>query len=377
MIETERLTIRHWRESDADDLFRYASDVRVSEMALWPAHSSVEMSRDVIRRVFIPNKNSFAMVLKLTGEAIGCIGLVPAGEEHYTPCENEREVGYWIGYPHWGKGLTSEALKSFVHYCKHDLGLQSLLLTTDSRNVGSRMVARKCGFVQFDRYDFEGTDSVAYRLKLNVTPDIADYVEREIIPRYAAFDKAHREDHVLTVIEQSMKIADKMPHIDPDMAYVVAAFHDVGLVNGRENHHRDSRRILESDEFVKTHFSATQILVMGEAVEDHRASNGETPRSDYGLIVAEADRQIDPETIIRRTIQYGLARFPELDFEGQYKRTVQHLTEKYGPNGYINIRIPWSGNARRLEELRALMKNENAIADIIRRIFKEETSAGG
>lgn len=119
----------------------------------------------------------------------------------------------------------------------------------------------------------------------SVTEEIVDYVEREIIPRYAAFDKAHRENHVRMVIEQSMKLAEHTPSMNADMVYVIAAFHDLGLVNGRENHHRDSRLILEADEFVRAHFTADQIRVMGEAVEDHRASNSQKPRSEYGLTV--------------------------------------------------------------------------------------------
>ena len=164
-----------------------------------------------------------------------------------------------------------------------------------------------------------------------VSPEIIDYVAREIIPRYAAFDKAHQENHVRMVIEQSLKLAEHTPSINSDMVYVIAAFHDLGLVNGRENHHKDSRKILEADEFVKARFTRKQIVTMGRAVEDHRASNQKKPRNGYGLLVAEADRFIEPETIIRRTIQYGLVNYPQLDRAGHYQRTIVHLTFEKGP----------------------------------------------
>ncbi len=77
VIATGRLMLRRWRESDAEALYRYASDGRVREMAMWPRHTSVEMSRQVIAEYFMPNPFNFAMVLKATGEPIGCIGLVP------------------------------------------------------------------------------------------------------------------------------------------------------------------------------------------------------------------------------------------------------------------------------------------------------------
>lgn len=206
-----------------------------------------------------------------------------------------------------------------------------------------------------------------------VTEEIVDYVEREIIPRYAAFDKAHRENHVRMVIEQSMKLAEHTPSMNADMVYVIAAFHDLGLVNGRENHHRDSRLILEADEFVRAHFTADQIRVMGEAVEDHRASNSQKPRSEYGLTVAEADRFIEPETIIRRTIQYGLAHYPELDRAGHHRRAIEHLHEKYGPEGYLKVWIPWSDNAHNLKKLHVLLTDRPRLDAIFNRLFDEET----
>ncbi len=203
-------------------------------------------------------------------------------------------------------------------------------------------------------------------------PELIDYVERHILPQYAHFDKAHREDHARMVIEQSLKLAEKMPEANPDMVYVVAAFHDLGLVNGRENHHTDSRKILLADTFLQSRFSPQELVLMGDAVEDHRASNRHKPRNLYGLIVAEADRFIDPETIIRRTIQYGLANYPELDSEGHYRRTLAHLQEKYGPDGYLKIWIPWSDNAARLQELHRIIADEPRIRELFARIFEEE-----
>lgn len=208
----------------------------------------------------------------------------------------------------------------------------------------------------------------------SVSTEIIGYVEREIIPRYASFDKAHQEDHVRMVIEQSLKLVENIPSANINMVFVIAAFHDLGLVNGRENHHRDSRRILEADEFVRAHFTPEQIRLMGEAVEDHRASNSRKPRSEYGLIVAEADRFIDPETIIRRTIQYGLANYPQLDRAGHYQRIFKHLNDKYGSNGYLKVWIPWSNNAKNLKKLHVLLTDKSRLDEIFNLIFDEETA---
>lgn len=207
-----------------------------------------------------------------------------------------------------------------------------------------------------------------------VSPEIIDYVEKEIIPRYASFDKAHQENHVRMVIDQSLKLAEYTPSINTDMVYIIAAYHDLGLINGRANHHKDSRKILEADEFIKSHFNQEQIQIMGEAVEDHRASNSYKPRNEYGLIVAEADRFIEPETIIRRTIQYGLNNYPHLNRSGHYQRTIERLNEKYGPKGYLQVWIPWSDNANNLKKFHVLLSDKTRFYELFNRIFNEETS---
>lgn len=162
-IETPRLRLRPWHTDDAEVLYRYASEPRVSELALWPPHTSVDMSREVIERFFIPNPPTLAITLRSTGEPVGCIGLVPEGQEHYAVDHLEREVGYWIGLPYWGQGLTTEALEALAAYCRDTLGLKSLIITTDSRNIASQRVAEKCGFSLTGLYDANGTPSLAFR----------------------------------------------------------------------------------------------------------------------------------------------------------------------------------------------------------------------
>ena len=161
-----------------------------------------------------------------------------------------------------------------------------------------------------------------------INPDLRAYVEAEIIPRYDAFDKGHRRDHVLTVIEQALALA-AFYDVDPDLVYTAAAYHDTGLCEDRETHHLVSGRIIRADVQLRDWFSPEQIETIAEAAEDHRASSDHEPRTIYGRLVAEADRQIVPETVIRRTVQYGLAHYPELDKEGHWARTLEHLHEKY------------------------------------------------
>lgn len=116
------------------------------------------------------------------------------------------------------------------------------------------------------------------------------YIETAIIPRYKEFDKAHNLSHVRTVIEESLALARQYPEADERLAYVIAAYHDTGLCRDRATHHLVSGEILMVDDTLRQWFSDTEILLMKEAVEDHRASTDHEPRSIYGKIVAEADR---------------------------------------------------------------------------------------
>ena len=205
----------------------------------------------------------------------------------------------------------------------------------------------------------------------NPSLDLVEFVETKILPQYANFDKAHNMEHVTRVIRCSLDLARKIG-ADLNMAYTIAAYHDLGLSGPRAIHHLTSGKILIADARLKRWFSADQLKMMKEAVEDHRASASRTPRSIYGKIVAEADRDIDPETVIRRTIQYGLANYPELDTEGHWKRFMQHMNEKYSVNGYIRLWIQGSENERKLNELRKLITEPKEMRKVFDKLFEDE-----
>lgn len=206
-----------------------------------------------------------------------------------------------------------------------------------------------------------------------MNPSLVEYIESDIIPRYAAFDKAHREDHARTVIDRALAMGEAYD-IDRDMLYAAAACHDLGLAVDRKTHHLESGRIIRADARLREWFSLEQIETIAQAAEDHRASATTPPRSIYGRLVAEADRLIVPETIIRRTIQFGLSHYPELDREGHWERTLEHLHEKYAEGGYLHLLIPGSPNEEPLERLRAIIRDEARLREIFDRMFSEETA---
>mgnify|MGYP006988908797 CR=1 FL=1 len=114
------------------------------------------------------------------------------------------------------------------------------------------------------------------------------------------------------------------------------------------------------------------IKIMREAIEDHRASASRAPRSIYGKIVAEADRDIDPEVVLRRTVQYGMANYPQMDREQQWQRFVEHMDAKYSTHGYIKLWIPGSPNEQKLNELRNIIADQAQLRQHFDRIFEEE-----
>jgi uncharacterized protein len=204
-----------------------------------------------------------------------------------------------------------------------------------------------------------------------IISSLKEYVESEIIPRYDHFDKAHRRDHVETVIQQGLKLAPYYD-VDPNIVFTAAAYHDTGLSEGRDIHHLASGNIIRSDMKLQQWFSPQEIETIAQAAEDHRASNKSEPRSIYGRILAEADRVIDPYKIIQRTVQYGLSNYPELDRQGHWERTLEHLVQKYGRGGYLKLWIPESPNAQRLEELRSIIEDEAVLRKIFEEIFQQE-----
>ena len=193
-------------------------------------------------------------------------------------------------------------------------------------------------------------------LKNTPSLDLVEFVETQILPQYAQFDKAHNMEHVTRVIRRSLELV-KSTGADINMAYAIAAYHDLGLSGPRAIHHITGGKILMADARLKRWFSADQLKVMKEAIEDHRASASHAPRSIYGKIVAEADRDLSPEVVLRRTVQFGLSNYPELTQEQQWQRFKEHMDQKYSVNGYIRLWIPGSQNEKNLQQLR------NIIAD--------------
>lgn len=144
-MQTERLILRPWVESDAEELYRYASDPDVGPIAGWPAHTSVAQSLDVIRNV-LSVREVYAVCLKKDGRPIGSIGLKMNGQTDMTDRNDECEMGYWLGRPFWGQGIMPEAVREMLRHAFEDMGMQKVWCGYYEGNERSRRVQEKCGF---------------------------------------------------------------------------------------------------------------------------------------------------------------------------------------------------------------------------------------
>ncbi|MCQ2289118.1 MAG: GNAT family N-acetyltransferase [Muribaculaceae bacterium] len=150
MMETERILLRRWQESDASALFKYASDPEVGPRAGWPPHKSLEESLDVIKNIFT-NETTWAIVLKETGEAIGTMGYFTHDTSNIPIGINDCEIGYWVARPYWNRGICTEALKLMLDYCINVKKFEDIWSDHFTGNPASGRVMQKCGFIDTGR----------------------------------------------------------------------------------------------------------------------------------------------------------------------------------------------------------------------------------
>ena len=145
MLHTDRLLLRRWEERDAEDLYQYARDPEVGPICGWPAHSSVDESRRVIKQV-LNGKESYAICLKDDGRAIGAIELKLNGYTDTTDRDDECEMGFWLGKPFWGQGIVPEAVQELLRHAFEECGMRKVWSGYYEGNTKSMRVQEKCGF---------------------------------------------------------------------------------------------------------------------------------------------------------------------------------------------------------------------------------------
>ncbi len=205
-MESDRIILRPWRESDAEALYKYASDPDVGSRAGWSPHKSVEESLEIIRTVF-HNDHTWAIEWKLTGEAIGCMGYYLPSESNIEIGEHDVEIGYWIAKPYWNQGICTEALRLMIDYCLHVQHFKVLWCDCFVDNPASERVMHKCGFRDTGAFNlcshlYLGDDRLVKIMRLDKLPKIlflhGFYASGQCVPAIALREAFAGRAEVLT-----------------------------------------------------------------------------------------------------------------------------------------------------------------------------------
>lgn len=205
---------------------------------------------------------------------------------------------------------------------------------------------------------------------MNIKSELKNYIEQNIFPQYSKNDKGHQIDHINYVIDRCYKLS-KNKNIDFNMLYVIAAYHDIGHYIDAKNHEKVSAKIMYKDSKLKDFFNEEQLIIMKEAIIDHRASLNKNPRSIYGELISSADRNIDINESLKRIYLFSIKHFNNLSLEETLEECYTHTLNKFGSNGYANFFLEDKDYESYLIELRNLLKNKNLFIERLKRIISE------
>lgn len=176
--------------------------------------------------------------------------------------------------------------------------------------------------------------------KGELNKELVEYIKLNIFNKYERY-YSHGMLHIQNVINTCIMLAEYY-NLDKNMAYVIAAYHDIGLNVDRKNHEYESGKILNNDLNLRKYFSDEQIQIMKEAVEDHRGSKKEEPRNIYGKILSDSDRDFDVEILAKRQMYTSIKNYPELTtFEEQFERCYEYIMNRINDTGHFNL---WTNN---------------------------------
>lgn len=186
-----------------------------------------------------------------------------------------------------------------------------------------------------------------------INTELAQYIQDNIFPRYEKY-YSHGMLHINNVINNMMMLADYYD-LDKNMAYVIACYHDIGLNIDRGNHEYESGKVLYNDLELRNYFDEDEIIIMKEAVEDHRGSRKERPRNFYGECLSDSDRDFDIETLAKRQLATSLKNYPELTlFEDQFDRCHEYICKRINSKGKFNL---WTNNPILVQRRDAFQKD--------------------
>ena len=215
-------------------------------------------------------------------------------------------------------------------------------------------------------------------MRLNfVRKELRTFVDEKIKPLYKTFDKAHNLSHFKFVTENCVEYAKELIKmgvlVDLEIAYLVGALHDIGISQGRENHAKTSGAMVRSCKKLKEFFSLNDIETIAQAVEDHSSHLEYEPRSIYGKIVADADRNNTLYLVFSRPIKYGLKHESFKDKNCHVDRVFEFVNQKFGRNGYVKYWLNIPQTRKEQQQVWNLLDDEKLCKAYISGLFDEIT----
>ena len=207
---------------------------------------------------------------------------------------------------------------------------------------------------------------------MQINRELQAYIENNIFPEYEKNEKGHGIDHIKYVIERSFQLVkENSLDVNPNMVYTIASYHDIGHHIDSKTHEIISADIMSKDKNLSRFFTKNELVTIKQAIEDHRASAKDDPRSIYGRIVSSADRNNKVEDCLRRTYTYGKKLNPDATDEELFLRAYDVLVNKFGEDGYAKFYFKDTQYENFLRELRELLKDKEKYIDTQREYIKK------
>lgn len=197
---------------------------------------------------------------------------------------------------------------------------------------------------------------------VKMNKELKVYIQKVIKQKYKTFDKGHNVSHFNFVtkncVNYAKKLVEKGYDIDIDIAYIVGAFHDIGISKGREGHALSSGEIVRQDGMLKKYYSSDIVELIAQAVEDHSSHLSYEPRSIYGKIVADADRNNTCYLVFSRPVKYGLKNEVGLTRQQHIDRVYNFVLSKFGRQGYVKYWLDIEDTKKEQNAVWELLDNE-------------------
>ena len=172
-----------------------------------------------------------------------------------------------------------------------------------------------------------------------INQQLVKYIEKTVLPEYEKNESGHGLEHIKYVLARSLEFAKQVPDINLDIVYTVACYHDIGHHLDAKNHEKVSAEMFKNDSNIHNFFTAEEIELVYEAIQDHRASGDSEPRSVYGKIVSSADRRTDIDNVMKTMYSYRLKHSPHFTIEENIEEAYQQLCKKFAYGGYATTKM--------------------------------------